>query len=55
MERVASLGMSLGKIMGEEVGSRRGTTDEFLGRNGDGKSEDSCLGETMGEGSSDVC
>ena len=40
--------------LGAEVGSRRGPTGMFLGRNGNGKPEDSCLGDTMGVGSSDI-
>ena len=48
-------GMGLGTTMREEIGSIRGPTDVFLGGNGDGKTEDSCLGETMVEVSSDVC
>ena len=45
--------MTLGKTLGSEVGSRRGPTDVLLGGNGDGKPEDSCLGETLGVGSYD--
>ena len=40
------IGISLGTTMGAELLSRRGPTDVFLGGNGDGKYEDSCLVET---------
>ena len=51
----SELGMALGTTLGESLVSIIVPSDVFLGGNGDGKTEDSCLGETMVEVSSDVC
>ena len=44
---VLALGMALGTTLGAEVGSRRGPADVLLVGNGNGKPDDSCLGEKM--------
>ena len=50
----SALEMSLGTTLGSELGDRRVPTNVFLGGNSDGKTEDSCLWETVRVGSYDV-